>query len=398
MRYGFTAVDARGKRQRGEITALNPIDAEHQLAAQGIDLIALRALSPRRARFMRLGRRDRIHFCLQLEQLLRAGIPMLSALSDLRDTRGSAGWRAILGELGNAVEGGQTLSQALSAFPHTFDAVFVGLIRAGEHAGRLPEALANLSATLKWEDEMAAQTRKLLLYPAVVGGIALAVTAFLMIELVPQLRPFLANMRQTLPLATRLLFAVSDVFAELGGLLLATTLALGAAASVAIRRMPRLREATDRLKLRLPLSGPILHKALLARFADTFGLLYAARVPVLDALASTRAAVGNAALARGLAAAEESIRSGCNLAGAFAATGLFPPLALRMLHVGEHAGDLQGALRDLAYFYHRDVREAVERAQSLIEPALTLLLGSLLAWIMLAVMGPVHQLIGGLRP
>lgn len=397
--FSYRAIDARGKRTLGRIDALNLVDLEMRLRRMELDLIDGAPVSQRGlfgAR--RVPRRELINFCFHLEQLARAGVPILEGLGDLRDTLEHARFREVVANLIESIEGGQTLSQAMAGQGRDFNKVFVSLIRAGESSGRLAEVLQRLTESLKWEDELAEQTKKVLLYPAFIGSIVIAATFFLMIYMVPQLKIFVKNMGQTLPLQTQALFFVSDLLVAWWYLFLLAPVAAFFALRFVILRNPLARLRYDAFKLGLPLIGGILRKMILARFANTFALLYAAGIPILEAIRTTQGVVGNRVIRQGLERAEQLIGEGRNVTAAFHAVGLFPPLVIRMLRVGESTGALDEALANVSYFYNRDVRESVEKLQQLVEPLLTVLLGSLLGWIMLSVLGPVYDVISRIKP
>ena len=404
MRFAYRAIDADGRRVRGQIDATGLADLEARLGRLGLDLVSG---APRRPGGLDLGlrlgadrplpRRELIDLCFHLEQLYRAGVPLQDGLGDLRDTLEQPRGRQAAAALAEAVAGGQSLSQAMAAQGRTFPSLAVNLVGAGEASGRLAEVLASLGETLKWEDELAAHTRHALTYPAFVAVVVLAATAFLMVYLVPQLKQFVRGMGQALPLQTRALFAVSDLLARHWPALLFLSPLLLALATALWRTSPRLRLAADGALLRLPLIGGLLLKLALSRFAATFALLYGAGIPVLEGLGITRNVVGNRAVRQALARAEAHIAQGSGIAVAFAHTGLFPPLVLRMLRIGEQTGGLDRALANVGYFYTRDVRDGAARLQSLVEPALTLILGALLGWVMLAVLGPVYDTLGRIK-
>lgn len=398
MLYRYSAIDARGRRVRGRMEAMNAVDLEMRLKHMGLDLIRGEPFT-RRAFWGGAGvpRRELINFCFQLQQLTRAGVPLLEALMDLRDSLEQPRLKEVTANLVENIEGGQTLSQALAAHPALFDRVFISLIRAGEASGDLPTVLDNLTAALKWEDELISHTKRLLIYPAFVGSIVLSATVFLMVYMVPQLKLFVANMNQALPAHTRALFWVSDLLVDFWYIPLLGLAASGVTLPLLLRSNPLARRRFDALKLRLPFVGSILKKIILSRFAGTFAMLYAAGIPVLEALRTTRDVVGNRIIRRAIEEAEQAIREGRNMAAALQETGLFPPLVVRMVRVGESTGALDSALHNVSYFYNRDVQEAVSRAQALIEPLLTLTLGALLGWIMLAVIGPIYDVISQIK-
>jgi type IV pilus assembly protein PilC len=345
----------------------------------------------------RIARQDLINFCFHLEQLSGAGVPVIECLVDLRESTENPRFREVASGLVEAIGGGKNLSGALAEYPEVFSKVFVSLVRSGEQTGRLPEVLKSLTESLKWEDELAAQTKKLMMYPVFVGSIVLLVTFFLMVYLVPQMTGFIRNMGQAIPLQTRLLISVSNFFVGYWWAVLAAPFAAWAGLRLAMKRNPAVEYAVDQYKLSMPLIGPILRKVILSRFASSFAMMYASGITVLEAIRSCEEIVGNRPLQNALRIAGQQIAEGKNLTAAFADLGLFPPLVIRMLRVGENTGALDTALLNVSYFYNREVRESIAKVQAMIEPALTLLLGLILGWVMLSVLGPVYDAISKMK-
>ncbi|MEJ5210936.1 MAG: type II secretion system F family protein [Burkholderiales bacterium] len=396
--FQYFAVDRDGRRLRGRMDAVNEADLEQRLKRMGLDLVTSRVQTHAPALFGRpVSRRDLINFCFQLEQITRSGIPLLDGVADLAATLDNPRFREVVAAVHEDMAGGRMLSDALASHPAVFDALFVSLIRAGEQTGNLPEVLANLASTLKWQDELVGQTKRLLIYPTAVLIVVGAVIVFLMLYLVPELTSFLRTMRQELPWQTRALIALSDFVARYWPVLFLLPLAAGALFLVALRRSGSARLTWDWLKLNLPLTGPILQKILLARFANFFALLYRSGITVLDAIAACEGIVANRYVAEGLRRAAQQISAGESLTESFRNTGLFPPLVLRMIRIGETTGALDEALMNVTYFYNRDVRESVERALRLLEPALTVFFGLILAAILFAVLTPVYDMLGTVK-
>ncbi len=395
--HAYKAIDPSGKTVRGEIDALNLLDLEMRLRRMNLDLVTGAPVKSGSFGSRSVRRRELITFCFHLDQMLRAGVPIIDSLADLRDSVVNPRLREVLADLIESVEGGRTLSQALAGHPQVFDGVFVSLIHAGEETGKLPEVLHKLTESIKWQDELAAQTKKLILYPAFLGIIVVLVTSFMMLYLVPKMAVFIRNMGHELPLHTQALIGLSNFFVVYWPALLAAVVLGALALALGLRFSPRLRERIDAAKLSLPWVGDILKKIILSRFADTFALMYASGISVLDAIRSTQGVVGNAVIRRGLERAEESIGNGLNIAVAFQNVGLFPPLVVRMLRVGENTGSLDTALNNVSYFYNRDVRESVARMQAMIEPAATIIVGFILGWVILAVLGPIYDTIATLK-
>lgn len=397
--FRYQAVDREGRMHRGRLAASAPDEVAQRLLAQGLELLSLRRDYLRLpGGGPRIPRAELINFCFQLEQLCRAGVPLLDGLADLRDSLDHAAFRTLIQRVVADIAGGLALSQALAAHPRVFNPVFTHLIEAGERSGRLPEILAELTDNLRWEDELVAHARSVLIYPAFVSAVVVGASLFLALFLLPKFEQFVRALGQDLPWITRQLLHGGRLLAEYGLPLLGLGTLLLLLASLRWPTRPALRHLIDRVQLRLPLIGPVLGKIILARFSSTFALLYGAGIPVLEAVRSTQGIVGNALIRQGLAQVEQAVASGHHLTGAFRDTGLFPPLVIRMLHIGEQTGALDTALRNVGYFYHRDVRESVRRLQSLIEPLLTLLLGALLGGLLLSLFGPIYDVVSRIRP
>lgn len=396
--YSYRAIDDQGKTHKGLQDAANQVDLEMRLKRSGLDLIDAKAdRGTSGLRRNKIKRADLITFYFNLEQLSSAGVPLLESLADLRDSMNEQHFREIIANLIESIEGGKKLSEAMALHPDAFDKIFISLTQAGEASGRLPEVFQHITESLKWQDEMSSHTKTILILPAIVGTVVMGVTFFLMIYLVPQLVSFIKGMGQELPVQTRVLLATSTFFVNYWYVLLALPIVLPIAGKLVISYSPEMRFRFDRLKLDLWVIGPILRKIILARFANTFALLYGSGITILDCIASTRDVVNNRAVAKSLEDVTHEIESGKNLTQSFQETGMFPPLVIRMLKVGEATGSLDKALLNVSYFYDRDVKSSIKKVQVMIEPAMTLILGSLLGWVMLSVLSPIYDLIGKVK-
>ncbi|MDD2989485.1 MAG: type II secretion system F family protein [Zoogloea sp.] len=392
--FSYRAMNPRGHTVRGRMDAANLDDLELRLGRLGLDLLhanPVRQISWQRQH--RINRRELINFCFHLEQFLRAGVPILESLADLRDSLHRARFRQVIGDIVEAIEGGLGLSQALQRHPDVFNGVFCSLVRAGEHTGRLPEVLAALTDTLKRDDELAAYARRIAIYPAIVALVISAALGVALIHVVPELARLFQSAGQALPWQTRILIALSGFVVDYGWLLVLGSVAGLLLARHALSTHPALRLRFDAALLRLPLLGTVRRKIIMARFTGLFAMMYASGITVIDAIQSAEDVVGNTALRQGLQQVGHEITQGSKLSEAFRKVELFPPLVTRMLRVGESTGALDTALANVSYFYDRDVREAIEKLQASIEPTLTVVLGGLLLAIMGAVMMPVYDII-----
>ena len=392
--YAYKAVNNQGRMVLGRLEAINLIDLEMRLKRMDLDFIngdpvkQGGLLNPGR-----ITRQELINFCLHLEQLARAGVSLIESLTDLRDTVENPRFREILAGMIESIEGGKTLSQAMAEHPKTFDGVIISLIRSGEETGALPQVLANLLESLKWQDELAAHTKKLVMYPAFLGTVVVAITLFMMIYLVPKMAGFIRSMGQDMPTQTKILIATSSFFVNYWYVVIGLPILIAGLVAFLVNTNFKARYSFDRIKLKIPYIGEILHKIILSRFASVFAMMYSSGITILDSIKATEDVVGNLVVKEGLQRVGALIAEGQNVTVAFQNVGIFPPLVLRMLRVGENTGALDTALTNVSYFYNRDVRESIERVQAMIEPVMTVTIGLILGWIMMAVLGPIYDII-----
>ena len=396
--FDYRAIDASGRTVRGTLSAVNDVDLELRLKRMGLDLVTLAELSrqyaPRGRE--RITRRDLITFCIHMRYITRAGIPLLDGLRDLRDSMEKRGFRDVLTSLLEDLEGVKVLSQALAAHPALFGAVFVHSVKAGEQTGLLDTVFDRLAETLKWQEEVAAKARRLMIYPALVLAVVGVAIVFLLMYLVPQVLALVKTMGVQLPLPTLILMALSDALRSYWLPFLSLAVVAGAGVPWWVRRSEAGRAWWDRIQLRLPVLGPIVQKIVLSRFAGTLAMMYRSGVTVLDALRAGEAVAGNRTVAAGIRRAAQQIADGRGLSESFQAQELFPPLVIRMLRIGETTGALDEALDNVTAFYNREVLDSIESGLKVLEPALTALLGLVLGGILVSVLLPIYDLIGNL--
>jgi type IV pilus assembly protein PilC len=396
--YRYVAIAADGRTVRGEQTAASEADLEDKLARLQLELVSVQ---PVRQVFWRTQRRlasqDLINVLIHVQTLSQAGVPLLETLADLRDSSDGAGVRAFAADLVDRIEGGATLSLAMAQSPWPLDPVIISLVQTGEATGQLPEVLEEVVNNLKWTDEIDAQTRKLLRAPAFTAVVVLAAVGFLMVYLVPQLLVFIRSIGGEVPPQTIALMWLSAALVSHGYLVVVLPVAAVLAVKALARASPEWRERIDTWKLTVPPIGPILKKIILARFANSFALMYRSGVSVLDAIAFCKGLSPNAAYQNALESALRSISDGQRISDAFAGLPLFPPLVIRMLRVGESTGGLDKALANVSYFYQREVKDAVEKLQASIQPVLTIFLGGMVAWILSAVILPIYDVIAKVK-
>jgi len=389
--YQYKAIDSYGKRHSGVLQAKNERDVESRLENQGYDLISCKPHRQQRFQlgFSEISRRELINMLFHLEQLTASGVPLLEALTDLRDSVTDKYFRDVLAGVVEAIEGGANFSGALAQFPKDFEPVFIALIAVGEESGELPKVLHQMGESMRKTDELIANAKQVMTYPAIVAAIIFAVAAFLMLYLVPKIIPFVTELGGELPGHTKALLVTSEFFAEYWWLILSAPIAVIMLFKLAAKSRPELNYAMDGAKLRLPLFGAMILKISLARFATYMALLYGSGITVLRSLEICESLFDNVYLQRAIREARKNISDGGGISDSFSKVQLFPPLVIRMLRVGESTGNLDEAMLNVSYFYEREIQETIEAIEPAISPILTVTMGALLGWIMLSVLGPV---------
>jgi type IV pilus assembly protein PilC len=396
--YSYRAIDEAGSILSGNADAINPVDLEMRLKRLGLDLVTFQSIKKSTLmRTRRVTRKELITFCFHMDQLMRAGVPIIDALTDLRDTIENDGFKAIVASVLEDVEGGLKLSDAMAEHPQAFDQVFVALIRTGEQSGQLPEVLSKLTENLKWQDELSAQVKKAMMYPIFAGSVIFAVVFCLMVFLVPQLGTTMKALTPNPPASTMALIAVSLVMKKYWYLFIGIPVVVIVTLIVIAKTSDDAKYRVDALMLRLPIMGPLMTKIILARFSTYFALMYQSGLGVLDCIQISEKIVGNRVIEEGLQRVGREINDGTGITQAFQNARLFPPLVLRMLKVGESTGALDTSLLNVSYFYNRDVKEQMSKIQEMIQPILTVVLGGVLIGILVTVFNPMYDVIAKIK-
>lgn len=392
--YRYRAINAKGRKNTGKLSAANEAELDERLAELGLELIDVEEQRDSRLSALFAGRvrtRDLIELCIDMEELIRAGVPVLDALTDVRDATTSPRLRDVLSAVASDVGNGRMLSLALAEHPQTFNDIFVGVINAGERSGNLEDAFHHLVGHLKWTDEMNQKIRAAARYPLFVLVTTIALAMAMMLFLVPELSRFLTSLQMDLPTMTVALLATSRFVQEWWWVVLATPLILVLLVRFLHRNSPSMAHRLDYLLFRLPGIGIVLRKIALSRFAHFFTVMYKSGIGILECMETARGVVANRSLSASLHIARERVEQGSTLTNALRSTAEFPDLVIRMVRVGEESGNLDRSLESITYFYDREVSDSVDRMVGAVQPTLTLLVGALLVWIVLAVMGPMYD-------
>ncbi len=396
--FQYKASTPTGELVEGQMEADDRQAVVRRLQAQG--QIPIRAeevqgagLAPRsrgRRRRGRVGRRQLGVITLELSVLLEAGLPLERALGILTDLAESDALHGLLGRLRAAVRGGEDLSTAMEAEPTVFFPLYVNLVRAGEAGGALDQALARLSEFMERGRELRESVLSALTYPAILILLAIGSLTIIMAVVVPRFATMFADAGASLPMPTQVVVAVSEFLQSYWwavGLSIAGIVLYGRQ----VMAEPNSRRRADRLILRLPLWGDFVAKLEVARFSRALGTLLTNGVPMLNALAIARQIVGNQAIATAVADVADGVREGQGIARPLLREGVFPDLACHMLQVGEETGQLEHMLMKLAEIYDREVRTTLNRLVTILEPAIILTLGLLIAGIIFSVLMAILQ-------
>lgn len=396
------------------ISAANESDLYKQLQTAGLELVDCSILGQgKKASFLggvgqkKIKLRDLIQLFVHMEQMQSAGVPLLDALADIRDTTENDGLRDILAEVTRDVSEGAALSEAMNKHPKVFKPLYISLIEAGEETGDLTSVYLQLVKYLKWIDNLQAKIRKAVRYPIIATAFILLAVVILMWQVVPQIVGFLKFLNLELPWFSVALIATSNFFVNpaftifglpvYGGLIV---LAVPVVLVLVLKALTKSSEGfayrMDSLYVSMPVIGPIVRKITVARYAQTFGALYASGIDVLGALASARGTVTNRVMVDAMESVEAHVQAGHSLSESFNACGEFPSLVVRMVKVGEESGNLTPVLDQVAEFYTNDVNEAIEGLIELIQPTLTAILALIILWIAAGSLGPIYMNLGNI--
>ncbi len=332
-------------------------------------------------------------FTRQLAVMVGAGLPLVQCLDILGRQEPHRRFATTILKVRDDVEGGAALADALRKHPRTFDALYSNMIVAGEAGGILETILDRLALHIETSVRIKGRVRSAMAYPVSVIGIAVLVVAAILWKVIPTFASLFQGLGAELPAPTRLVIAASEVVVSYGGMFLLAA-AMGAIGIRKSYRTPRGRLALDSVLLKLPVLGPILRKAAVARFCRTLSTLLGSGVPILQALDITARGAGNAVIARAVSFARTRIERGATIAAPLRETNVFPPMAVQMIGVGETTGALDNMLERIADFYEEEVDAAVAGLLTLMEPVMVAFLGVVVGGIVIAMYLPIFDLIG----
>lgn len=392
--FVWEGTDQRGARTQGELSARTELVARAELRRQGIRVVKIRKkpLALFSARQKKITTKDIAIFSRQLATMLSSGVPLVQAFEIVGRGHENPSMQDLLLKIKSDIEGGIPLAEALGRHPLYFDALFCNLVQAGEQAGVLETLLHKIAEYKEKTESIKAKIKKALTYPAAVIVVAVVVTAILLIFVVPQFEELFKGFGADLPAFTRMVVDLSKFVQEWWYVVLGVTIAVVYVLIQLKKRSEKFNQMIDRMALRVPVVGEIIHKAAIARFARTLATMSTAGVPLVEALESVSGATGNFVYASAVLQMREDVSSGSQLQQCMRQTALFPNMVVQMVAIGEEAGSLDNMLAKVADFYEEEVDNAVDSLSSLIEPMIMAILGVVVGGLVIAMYLPIFKL------
>ena len=390
--FSWSGMDKKGNRVTGKSLAPDEQALRADLRRQGIAVSKIKKQSQAFKAGGKVKPEDIAVFSRQLATMLAAGIPLVQAFEIVGNGNDKPSMQRLILDIKADVEGGTSLHEALGKHPLHFDDLFVNLVEAGEQAGAL-ETLLDKIATYKEKTEaLKKKVKKALFYPAAVMVVAVVVTVILLIFVIPQFESLFKGFGADLPAFTQFVINCSRGLQDNGVFVAAVVAAAIYAFFYFKKRSKAMREWLDRITLKFPIIGPIMYKSAIARFARTLSTMFAAGVPLVEALESVAGATGNIVFENAVLKMRDEVATGQRLQRAMENTGLFPNMVIQMIAVGEEAGALDAMSGKVATFYEAEVDNAVDSMSSLLEPLIMAILGVLVGGLVIAMYLPIFKL------
>ena len=391
--YTWEGVDKQGKKSKGEMEAGSVALVNTSLRRQGINPLKVQRRRGSLFAFkQKIKPKDIAIFTRQLATMLQAGIPIAQSFDIVGKGHENPSVQGLVNAIKQDVESGTSLTQALGKHPLYFDALYCNLVAAGEQAGILDGILEKLATYKEKIEGIKGKIKSALFYPTAVVVVAFIITAVLLIFVIPQFESLFKGFGADLPALTKMVVDLSRVFQDWWWAIIGSIVGAVVSASYMYKRSPAAQHTMDRLLLRAPVIGVIVKKATIARFARTLATMFAAGVPLVEALDSVAGATGNRLYYEGTLAVKNDVSTGMQLQAAMNATGLFPNMVIQMVAIGEESGELDNMLGKVADFYEGEVDDAVAGLSSLLEPIIMAFLGIIIGGLVIAMYLPIFKM------
>jgi len=385
--------DKKGQKVKGEVGGQNISIVKASLRRQGINPTKVRKKAkPLFGGKRRIKAKDIAIFSRMLATMMSSGVPLVQAFDIIGRGHENKGMQDLLVAIKTDVEGGSNLSDALGKHPYHFDELFVNLVQAGEHAGILDSVLDKIATYKEKTESIKGKIKKALFYPTAVLVVAFMITAILMIFVVPEFAKMFSGFGADLPAITKFVVNLSNIFQNYWYLIFGGIIGSVIAVMQAKKRSKKFNHFLDRVLLKVPIIGTILNKAAIARFSRTLATMFAAGVPLVEAMTSVSGAVGNVVYGEATIKMRDEVATGTQLNVSMNKSNLFPNMVIQMTAIGEEAGSVDSMLGKVADFYEEEVDNAVDSLSSLLEPFIMVILGTLVGGLVVAMYMPIFQM------
>ncbi len=391
--FTWEGVDRKGSRVKGLSQGPSESYIKTQLRKQGINPIRVRKKSNLFGKGKKaIKGQDISIFSRQMATMMSAGVPLVQSLEIVGRGHSNPTMGEMILGIKTSIEGGSTLAESLAKYPRHFDDLFVNLVDAGEKSGALETLLDKIATYKEKTESLKKKVKKAMTYPAAVIFVAIIVTGILLYFVVPQFASLFKGFGADLPAFTKMVISLSDFIKGYWWLVIGWGLGTFFALREAHIRSPKVRRFTDRLMLRLPVIGDILYKSAVARFARTLSTMFAAGVPLVEAMDSVARAAGNIIFTEAIMTMRDQVATGQQLQLTMQQTGLFPPMAVQMVAIGEESGSLDHMCAKVADFYEEEVDAMVDNLTALLEPMIMVVLGILVGGLVVAMYLPIFKI------
>ncbi|MDQ8022133.1 MAG: type II secretion system F family protein [Moraxellaceae bacterium] len=384
--------DKSGKIIRGEMRAHSKTVVQASLRRQGISTAENKIKKRQLGRASKVKDKDLALFTRQLATMMRAGVPLLQAFDIAIKGSSNPGVARLLNDIRNDIETGTSLASALRKFPLYFNALYCNLVEAGEQSGALENLLDRLAIYQEKILAIKSKIKAALFYPISVMVVAAAVVSVMMLFVIPEFKKVFTSFGADLPAPTLFVIAISDFMTEYWWLVFGVLIGAVVLIAAAYKRSPAAQAAVDRWVLQIPVIGEIIRKATIARWTRTLSTMFAAGVPLVEALDSVAGAAGNKVYADATKKIQAEVATGTALTNAMQGANVFPAMVVQMISIGEESGQLDGMCSKVADFFEREVDDMVAGLSQLIEPLIIVFLGTIIGGLVVAMYLPIFKL------
>ncbi len=389
--FRYKAINENGRYVNGKMSADNPSELITLLHQSGLELVSFKQDRQKSSGGSsgKIKSKDLITMFVHLEQLEKAGVSIVDSINDLRETAESAKLKNLMQEIYESIKNGNLFSESLAKHPGIFNTTYVGLISMGEKTGNLANSFASIIDDIKWNMDIKRKTKKATTGPMFGLLMMFVVMGIMTTVVVPKVTAFLTTQDIKLPAITVALIKFSDFIKYNWYLIILSPPAVIFIIKI-LKRSEEIATKIDDIKLKLPIIGPIVNKIDAAKFCQFFSMTFKSGLGVLECLEASSGVIQNKAMKRSIIVVRQQVSDGQSLAKSIALTGYFPNLVIRMFKIGEESGNMESSLLNIKFFYDREINDSIDKLVGMIQPTITLAMGGMIAWITIAVFGPIY--------